>query len=146
MVSVVVLGGGGREHAVAHALARSSLVHTVYVIPGNGGTATMRVSDTQIVNVPAMNVNDLIAFCKEHNIALVFVGPEQPLVEGIADRLKQEGIKCFGPSAAAAPWKDQKNMPNSSWRGTESLPRHSLYLLIVCLHNTSLMSSPTLLL
>ena len=96
----MVVGGGGREHAIAWKLAKSSRVATVYVAPGNGGTAR----EAKVVNVP-LGVGQheaLIEFAQSHKIKLCVVGPEAPLIEGLADKMQQHGIPTFGPSAQAA--------------------------------------------
>ncbi|GAB1600532.1 trifunctional purine biosynthetic protein adenosine-3-like [Argonauta hians] len=97
---VLILGGGGREHALAWKLAQSDGVLNVYVSPGNAGTA----QNGKITNVD-LKVKDLpgiASWCKEHSINIVIVGPEDPLAAGIADFLEEQGIHCFGPSAKAA--------------------------------------------
>eukprot|EP01134_Creolimax_fragrantissima_P006810 CFRG6810T1 len=99
-MNVLILGSGGREHALAWRIALSETVNHVYVAPGNGGT----VKNGKISNV-SLSISifeSVVAFCRDNEIALVVVGPEQPLVDGIADVLKAAGIKCFGPSGAAA--------------------------------------------
>ena len=98
--NVLVIGGGGREHALAWKLSQSSRVAHVFVAPGNGGTAqTQGMSN---VALSASAVDDIVAFAKKESIAMVMVGPEQPLVDGLVDHLSAAGIPCFGPSAAAA--------------------------------------------
>ncbi|XP_046579510.1 LOW QUALITY PROTEIN: trifunctional purine biosynthetic protein adenosine-3-like [Haliotis rubra] len=100
MENVLLIGSGGREHALAWKLAQSEKVKSVFVAPGNAGTA----SDGKISNVD-VNVKDfsaVCAWCKEHSVELVIVGPEDPLAAGIADTLNSNGIACFGPSAKAA--------------------------------------------
>ncbi|XP_067659359.1 trifunctional purine biosynthetic protein adenosine-3-like [Haliotis asinina] len=100
MENVLLIGSGGREHALAWKLAQSEKVKSVFVAPGNAGTA----SDGKISNVD-VNVKDfsaVCAWCKEHSVKLVVVGPEDPLAAGIADTLNSNGIACFGPSAKAA--------------------------------------------
>ncbi|XP_071110460.1 trifunctional purine biosynthetic protein adenosine-3-like [Haliotis cracherodii] len=100
MENVLLIGSGGREHALAWKLAQSEKVKAVFVAPGNAGTA----SEGKISNVD-VNVKDfsaVCAWCKEHCVELVLVGPEDPLAAGIADTLNSNGIACFGPSAKAA--------------------------------------------
>ncbi len=96
---VLVIGSGGREHAIIHQLKKSSLLTEIFCIPGNAGIA-------QIANcVENINISDqqkIIDFCKENQIDLVVVGPEQPLVEGLVDALQATNIKAFGPSKNAA--------------------------------------------
>ncbi|MGC9358929.1 MAG: phosphoribosylamine--glycine ligase [Anaerolineae bacterium] len=95
---VLVVGSGGREHALAWALSRSSQVDAVYVAPGNAGTAAL------VTNVPiaAEDVTALSQHCAEERYDLVVVGPEVPLAAGLADRLGDDGIRVFGPSQQCA--------------------------------------------
>ena len=99
--NVLLIGSGGREHAIAHRLMASSQVGKIFVGPGNGGTNSMG-SKVVNVNVSSNDNNALLAFAQSHNINLVVVGPEQPLVNGITDAMASIGIPCFGPSAKAA--------------------------------------------
>ncbi len=99
--NVLLLGSGGREHAIAHKLMASSQVNKIYVAPGNGGTSSMGGKVVN-VNVSSNDNSALIAFAQSHDIHLVAVGPEQPLVNGITDAMTSIGIPCFGPSAKAA--------------------------------------------
>ncbi|MEE4175053.1 MAG: phosphoribosylamine--glycine ligase [Xanthomonadales bacterium] len=99
-MKLLVIGSGGREHALAWRAAQDPGVEVVFVAPGNAGTAR----DTGIENV-AIGVNDfdaLVAFARNENIDLTLVGPEDPLAKGIVDRFEAEGLPCFGPRAAAA--------------------------------------------
>ncbi len=103
---VLVIGSGGREHALAWRLSLSSTVAHVFVAPGNPGTeAENNVSN---VAIEASDYSGLIDFCQSNVIDLVVVGPEQPLCDGIVDLMTQAGIKCFGPSAAAAALEGSK--------------------------------------
>lgn len=97
-MNVLVIGGGGREHALAVSLARSERVSGVYCAPGNAGTAMVAE------NVPLSEGNQdaLVAFAKEKQISLTVVGPEAPLCRGITDRFAADGLRVFGPSKAAA--------------------------------------------
>lgn len=97
-MKVLVVGGGGREHAIVWKLAQSPRVERVYCAPGNGGIAQI----AEIVNIPVSNIDGLAAFAKDHAIDLTVVGPEAPLVDGIVDRFQQEGLRIFGPRADAA--------------------------------------------
>src|SRR6202521_3177984 len=101
---VLVVGSGGREHALAWAISASPLVDRVYCAPGNAGIA----EDAQCVPVAASDAAGLIAFCKKAAIDLVVVGPEAPLVAGLVDVLEGEGIATFGPSKAAAALEGSK--------------------------------------
>ncbi|MFA4819480.1 MAG: phosphoribosylamine--glycine ligase [Candidatus Aenigmatarchaeota archaeon] len=101
--SVMVIGSGGREHAMAWKLAQSPHVGTVFVAPGNGGTA----KEEKCKNIPELkystaNIPRITAFAKENSIALTVVGPEQPLVDGIADVFLKEGLNLFGPGTRAS--------------------------------------------
>ena len=99
-LTVLVVGGGGREHALAWKLARSERVARVLVAPGNAGTA--REPRVENVAVGAEDIEGLVALAHEYPVDLTVVGPEAPLVAGIADRFEAEGLRVFGPSAAAA--------------------------------------------
>jgi phosphoribosylamine--glycine ligase len=108
---ILVIGGGGREHALAWKLAQSPAVKRVYVSPGNGGTADAgaQVSGAPIANLPAgRSFAELIAAAHAEGIGLAVVGPEAELASGIVDALKTAGIPCFGPSAAAAELESSK--------------------------------------
>ncbi len=97
-MNVLLLGSGGREHAIAIALAKSPLLETLFVAPGNTGMTTLACT-------VALDIKDhpaVAAFCKANGIDLVVIGPEAPLVAGIVDGLAAAGIKAFGPSKAAA--------------------------------------------
>ncbi|MEE8248928.1 MAG: phosphoribosylamine--glycine ligase, partial [Gammaproteobacteria bacterium] len=99
-MKVLVVGGGGREHALAWKAAQSPLVSEVLVAPGNAGTSTE--PKTRNVPVDATDLDGLLALAESEQIALTIVGPEQPLVAGIVDRFEAADLKCFGPRAAAA--------------------------------------------
>ena len=99
-MKVLVVGGGGREHALAWKAAQSSLVAEVLVAPGNAGTLTE--PKTRNVPVKATDLDNLLDLAESETIALTIVGPEQPLVAGIVDRFEAAGLPCFGPRAAAA--------------------------------------------
>lgn len=101
MATVLVIGGGGREHAIAWKLAESEKVSSVHVAPGNGGTKSGKLSNVAL-KLEQPHFEGVIRYCKEQNVSLVAVGPEQPLVDGIADSLRAEGIKVFGCSKASA--------------------------------------------
>ncbi|MBV9966496.1 MAG: phosphoribosylamine--glycine ligase, partial [Alphaproteobacteria bacterium] len=95
---VLVVGSGGREHALSWAIAASPLVDRVYCAPGNAGIA----EDAERVPVGANDTAGLIAFCKKAAIDFVVVGPEAPLVAGLVDALEAEDIATFGPRKTAA--------------------------------------------
>ena len=99
-MKVLIIGGGGREHALAWKAAQSPRVEKIYVAPGNAGTA--REPKVENVPVAADAVDELTTFAREQAIALTLVGPEAPLVAGVVDRFRAVGLRCFGPTAAAA--------------------------------------------
>ena len=99
-LTVLVVGGGGREHALAWKLAQSERVARVLVAPGNAGTASE--PGVENVAVGAEDIDGLVTLARERSVDLTVVGPEAPLVAGIADRFEAEGLRIFGPSAAAA--------------------------------------------
>ena len=106
-MKVLVIGGGGREHALAWKAAQSSQVSTVFVAPGNAGTTTE--SKLENVAIDISDNNALVAFAKSENVALTIVGPEQPLVDGVVDAFQAEGLAIFGPSAKAAQLEGSKS-------------------------------------
>jgi phosphoribosylamine--glycine ligase len=97
-MNVLVVGGGGREHALCWKIAASPLCDKLYCAPGNAGIA----ADAECVDIAATDVEGLAAFATGHAIDFVVVGPETPLVAGLVDRLSEDGIKSFGPTGAAA--------------------------------------------
>ena len=99
-MKVLIVGGGGREHAFAWKCALSPRVHQVFVAPGNAGTALE--SKVRNVNIAADDIDGLLEFSSREDIGLTIVGPEGPLVAGIVDRFSAAGRACFGPSRAAA--------------------------------------------
>jgi len=99
-MKVLVIGGGGREHALAWKLAQSPRVETIFVAPGNAGTANEK--KCQNVQIAADNLNGLLDFALGQGIDLTVVGPEQPLVMGVTDVFTQAGLRCFGPGQSAA--------------------------------------------
>ena len=97
-MDVLVVGGGGREHALVWSLANSKSVNNIYCTPGNAGIGLQ----AQCWNIPADNVDMLVATAIDRDVDLVVVGPEVPLTAGLADRLRADGVACFGPSKNAA--------------------------------------------
>ncbi len=97
-LNILLLGSGGREHALAWKITQSPLLKKLYVAPGNAGIAEI----AKVVNLDILNAEEVSDFALKHKIDLVVIGPEAPLCEGIADGLREVGIKVFGPSKEAA--------------------------------------------
>jgi len=133
-MNVLVIGSGGREHALCWAIRKSNLVDELFCAPGNGGIA----EEATCIDLNASNANDVINFCKNHAIGLVVVGPEAPLVAGLVDKLTGAGIKAFGPSAKAAQLEGSKgftkdicakyNIPTAGYKRCHSLTEALAYL------------------
>jgi phosphoribosylamine--glycine ligase len=135
-MNVLIIGNGGREHALAWKAAQSSQVDTVFVAPGNAGTAL----DSGIENV-AIAINDFAAlanFAQTNNVGLTIVGPEAPLVEGVVDYFNERNLPCFGPSKGAAQLEGSKaftkdflarhNIPTGSYQNFTELEPALAYL------------------
>jgi phosphoribosylamine---glycine ligase len=103
-MKILVIGGGGREHALAWKLAQSRKVQMVYVAPGNGGTAL----DGRLVNINFSSPGELSAWAATEKIALTVVGPEAPLAAGVVDEFRAKGLRIFGPTKAAAQLESSK--------------------------------------
>ena len=103
-MKVLVIGSGGREHALAWKLAGSTRVHKVFVAPGNGGTART----DGVSNVPITDLAELADFAEREKIALTVVGPEAPLAAGIVDLFRERGLRIVGPTRAAAQLESSK--------------------------------------
>jgi len=104
-VKLLVIGSGGREHALAWKLAQSPRVQKVFVAPGNGGTAT----ETGVENLALTAIPELVAFAKKAQIHLTVVGPEAPLAAGVVDAFRDAGLRIFGPTRAAAQLESSKD-------------------------------------
>jgi phosphoribosylamine--glycine ligase len=105
-MKILVIGGGGREHALAWKVAQNKAVSRVYVAPGNAGTAL----DPDMMNVPITSVPDLVRFVQDDgDIYLTIVGPEAPLSQGVVDAFRAAGLKIFGPTKAAAQLESSKD-------------------------------------
>ena len=104
-MKLLLIGSGGREHALAWKLAQSSKVEKIYVAPGNGGTAI----ENKCENINISDIDELANFAKENDIYLTVVGPEDPLTKGITDKFKTLGLRCFGPDAAGAQLEGSKS-------------------------------------
>jgi phosphoribosylamine--glycine ligase len=108
-MKILVVGSGGREHALAWKLANSPRVQKVYVAPGNGGTAT----ENGVENLALGEIPKLIDFCRKEAIQLTVVGPEAPLAAGIVDEFQAAGLRIFGPTRAAARLESSKDFAKS---------------------------------
>ena len=97
-MKILLVGGGGREHAIIKKLNENKLVEKIYALPGNGGMK----DDAECVNIGAKDVEGIVEFAKTHNIDYAVVAPDDPLVLGVVDALNEIGIPCFGPTKAAA--------------------------------------------
>ena len=104
-MKLLVIGSGGREHALAWKLASSPRVQKVFVAPGNGGTAT----ENGVENTAVTGTRELVDFCRREHIHLTVVGPEAPLAEGVVDAFREAGLKIFGPTRAAAQLESSKD-------------------------------------
>jgi phosphoribosylamine--glycine ligase len=108
-MKLLVIGSGGREHALAWKLAQSPRVQKVIVAPGNGGTAT----ESGLQNAPVSGVQELIEYARRESIALTLVGPEAPLADGVVDAFRNAGLRIFGPTRAAAQLESSKHFAKS---------------------------------
>ena len=134
MAKVLVIGGGGREHALAWKFAQSPQVEKVYAAPGNPGMAAV----AECVAIGVLEFDKLIAFVKEKAIDLTFVGPEVPLCEGIQDAFAAAGLAVFGPSKAAARLEGSKvfskammhkyNIPTAAYASFSDYEEAKVYL------------------
>ncbi len=133
-MNVLLIGSGGREHALAWKIVQSPLLDKLYCAPGNAGIANL-------ANCVELDVADhaaVLQFCKTHNVKLVVVGPEVPLVNGLVDDLEKAGIAAFGPSAKAAALEgsktftkqlcDRKNIPTAQYQDFNNAPKAKAYV------------------
>ena len=105
-MKLLVIGNGGREHALAWRLAQSPRVEKVFVAPGNAGTAVTE----GLENLPVTNLDQLADFAEREGIAFTLVGPEAPLAAGIVDKFRARGLRIFGPTRAAAQLESSKDL------------------------------------
>jgi phosphoribosylamine--glycine ligase len=106
-MNILIIGGGGREHALAWKVAQSPLAGRVFVAPGNAGTA--QEPGLENVAIDAADIDALLAFAQEQDVGLTIVGPEVPLVAGVVDRFSAAGLRCFGPTQSAARLEGSKS-------------------------------------
>ena len=118
MAKVLVVGSGGREHALAWKLAQSDRINMVFVAPGNAGTA--HENGVKNIAIAADDTERLCKFAQLEGINLTVIGPEGPLVEGIVDRFTEKGLRCLGPSAKAAQLEGSKSFAK------DFLQRHNI--------------------
>ena len=104
-MKLLLIGAGGREHAIAWKLAKNEKVEKIYVAPGNGGTAL----ENKCENINITDIYELVSFAKENDIYLTVVGPEEPLINGIVDKFKKASLKIFGPEQKAAMLEGSKS-------------------------------------
>ena len=115
-MKVLVVGSGGREHALCWKIAQSPDCEALFCAPGNGGTANVATN----LDISAMDIAGILSFCQGEGIDLVVIGPEDPLCAGLADKLREAGISCFGPGAAGA------RLEGSKHYAKEVLERHRI--------------------
>jgi phosphoribosylamine---glycine ligase len=134
IMKILIIGGGGREHALAWKIAQSPKVTALFCAPGNPGTAQAATN----IDILADDLDGLLAFALKESINLTVVGPEQPLVLGLADRFQEKGLKVFGPSAKAAQLEGSKafskdlmqkyNIPTAEYAAFENADAARAYL------------------
>ncbi|MEW5057862.1 phosphoribosylamine--glycine ligase [Cycloclasticus sp. 46_83_sub15_T18] len=135
-MNVLIVGGGGREHALAWKAKQSDKVELVYVAPGNAGTA--EEAGLKNIDISAEDIEGLLAFAKKEQIELTIIGPEAPLVAGIVDQFKANGLRCFGPSQLAAQLEGSKayckdflarhNIPTADYQSFTEIAEASDYI------------------
>src|SRR5690625_3126756 len=108
--NVLLIGSGGREHALAWKLSQSEELRHLYVAPGNPGTGTIATN----VELDITDFEGIARFAHEHEVDLVVVGPEQPLVDGLADYLEEEKLAVFGPERGLPGWRAARSLPKGS--------------------------------
>jgi phosphoribosylamine--glycine ligase len=136
-MKILVVGSGGREHAIAWKAAQSNLVDLVFVAPGNAGTASE--PNVENIDIGATDIDGLVKFAGDNDIGLTIIGPEAPLVEGITDVFNKAGLKCFGPTRGAAQLEGSKvftkdflakyNIPTAVYRVFTELEPATKYIL-----------------
>ena len=135
-MNILIIGNGGREHALAWKAAQSPLATKVFVAPGNAGTA--RESAVENVAISATDVPALVKFAKDNNVGLTIVGPEAPLVAGVVDAFEKAGLTIFGPRQSAAQLEGSKaftkdflarhNIPTAEYQNFTEVDQALAYL------------------
>jgi len=135
-MQILIIGGGGREHALAWKVAQSPRVEKVYCAPGNAGT--LRESNVENIAIAADDINALVSFARDNQIDLTIVGPEAPLVAGIVDVFARAGLRCFGPGREAAALEGSKaymkdflkrhRIPTAEFESFDDLETASAYI------------------
>ncbi len=111
-MNLMIVGGGGREHALLEQLRKNPRVDRIYALPGNGGMA----AHAECVPIRATDIDGIVAFAAEHAIDFAVIGPDDPLIAGVCDRLRAANIRCFGPSKAAAAIEGSKSFAKNLMR------------------------------
>ena len=111
-MNLMIVGGGGREHALFEQLRKNPRVEKIYALPGNGGMA----AHAECVNIRATDIDGIVAFAAEHAVDFAVIGPDDPLIAGVCDRLRAANIRCFGPSKAAAAIEGSKSFAKNLMR------------------------------
>lgn len=117
-MKILIIGGGGREHALAWKLSQSPRVSEVFVVPGNAGTALEE--NVTNIDLSISDLDSLVAFAESHAVDYTIIGPEAPLVDGVVDRFEEKGLRCFGPRADCAQLEGSKAFTK------EFLKRHNI--------------------
>lgn len=126
-MKVLIIGGGGREHAIAVSMKKSRRVDKLYCVPGNAGIAEIAECEPSI---GVMEFDKIVAYAKEKQVDLVFVAPDDPLVGGLVDVLKEAGFRVFGPDKKAAILEGSKAFSKDLMKNTTFLPQPMKPLMI----------------
>lgn len=136
MMNILIVGSGGREHALAWKVAQSPLVEAVFVAPGNPGTA--QEEKVENLEIDSLDIPALIRFAKQKPINLTIIGPEAPLAEGMVDQFKEAGLPCFGPTSQAAilesskefskAFMDRWKIPTAAYASFKNVDKAKAYL------------------
>ena len=111
-MKVMIVGGGGREHAILEKLRENPRIEKIYALPGNGGMA----AHAECMPIKATDIDGIVRFAAEQAIDFAVIGPDDPLIAGVCDRLRANGVRCFGPSKAAAAIEGSKSFAKNLMR------------------------------